>query len=175
MADHGAVRVVSQLSPAQCDKMMHLVNHCAVWNADQCLVVDVNRSSRLSLNSKGYVQIKVPTDPDHCLQVYRTPTLCQNKKVQLHQLVMWTASLEGVHLHRSFITEASLEMSHLCGNKACANENHLWPEPSSVNKSRNFCEVVVVVNETVLNVCRHVPRCVLTQHKRDRALKLKWT
>jgi hypothetical protein len=44
-----------------------------------CQLVNVTKSSRASLNQKGYVQIKT------C-----TPGM-PNEKVQLHQLLIWTS------------------------------------------------------------------------------------
>jgi hypothetical protein len=115
----------------------------------QCRQIDISQSTRLSLNLKGYVQIKTcsPGSP--------------NEKVQLHQLLIW----EHPNLdHRAFvrhnIANTRLEASHLCHNKKCTNPWHLWLEPSEVNKSRRYCEVSIVVSKRRLMVCRHEPHCI---------------
>jgi hypothetical protein len=166
-------RAITQLTDQQCDQLMAVVLACATEDDDGCLLVNVDRSTRLSANAKDYVQIKIPVDPKHPLAEYRQAATCTNKKVQLHQLVMWTATLDGEHLFRPAIKEAELEISHLCSQKNCANSQHMWPETSSVNKSRNYCEVVIEVNGTLRNVCRHMPRCVATKSKKDNVLRFR--
>ena len=163
---NGVVRVVSQLTQVQTDDLMAVVAACATPNDDGCLVVDINRNTRLSLNEKEYVQIKIKPDKDNPVADHQTPAACKNKKVLLHQLVMWVYDLEGVFIHRPYIAAGRLEMSHLCSVKTCANPNHLYAEESAVNKSRNYCPVVVYINDKLVPQCKHSPRCITTQHKK---------
>ena len=168
-----AFRTVTELTAYQCTALMALVTENTVLNGDLCMPVDVYGSKKFSLNTKGYLQLKVPYDPNHFLMEYRLPGTCTNKKVQLHQLVMWMAELEGVFLHRAAIEGGELELSHLCGLKTCANSNHIWPETSACNKSRNYCEVVINVDGVLFNICRHHPRCIATEAKQQGAMQLK--
>jgi len=63
------------------------------------------------------------------------------------------------------------ELSHLCHNKFCTNLEHLVPEPSSTNKSRNYCPVVIRINRKFYWHCKHQPRCLLTVNAVESALK----
>jgi hypothetical protein len=167
-----ARRVVAGLSPAQCTSLTATTAACCTPDENGCLVIDVDQSSRLSLNGKGYVQIKVPFDPNHHDPEMRTAAACKNKKVQLQQLVLWMHALGGSYPNRQQIEEAKLEVSHLCHNKLCANPNHLALEDSLTNKSRNYCEVVVRLRQVPFSICRHRPRCVATRAKLEAALPL---
>jgi hypothetical protein len=168
-----AFRIVTVLSERQCAELQELVAAAtAPRNDDGCLLVDVSSSPRLSTNAKGYVQLKVPVDAKHKRTSHQKASSCTNKKVQLHQLVMWMSELEGTFFQRHMIENGGNEVSHLCSKKNCANGDHLWAESSSVNKSRNYCEVVVSVNGTLLDICRHMPQCIATSEKKRNALRL---
>lgn len=166
-------RAVTLLSDTQCADLMALITSCQTRNASGCKLVDVRRSSRLSQNEKGYVQLKVPYECNHRLEEFRSARACTNKKVQLHQLVMWMHQEDGLHPYRKDIAAGKLELSHLCHNKCCANPMHLVPETSSINKSRSYCEVVVKVNGALANICRHVPRCIATEDKVSNAVQIE--
>lgn len=109
-------------------------------------------------------------------------------KFQLHQLVakraliQWSgdeAHAEHVKAFHKYFAEvgvkdaerAAYEMSHLCLNKLCTNPEHLWPEPSPINKSRDYCPVVVYINDEIHGHCTHEPKCVATTHKKSVAFK----
>jgi len=66
---------------------------------------------------------------------------------------------------------ASYELSHLCHNKACTNPEHLYPEASDTNKSRDYCPVVIYINGTIHNHCRHAPACIQTAARKAQAFK----
>lgn len=71
-------RVVEQLSERTLEELMTLVSqHTGPPTLDGCLPVNVQASNRFSLNSKGYVQIKVRSNR---YQKFIAP----NTKVQLH-------------------------------------------------------------------------------------------
>jgi hypothetical protein len=113
--------------------------------------VNVNLSRLLSLNGKGYVQIKVPHHPS------------PNKKVQLHQLVAWMHSdLEQREILRAAIHGGHKEISHLCKQKRCMNPSHLMAESCAANKSRNGCPAVIRINGTLHPCCKHKPKCIPT-------------
>jgi hypothetical protein len=164
-------RIVTKLSGVQLDALSDIVSSCAS-HSGTCVMVNVTASPKLSVNSKGYVQLKVPLDPTHPDSDFRTPSKCKNKKVQLHQLVAWLAVKDEAHLHRAAILEGKNEVSHLCHEKACANPDHLTTESSFINKSRSFCEVIVLVNGQAKSICRHNPKCVVTSRVLARAIKL---
>ncbi len=124
-----------------------------------CFIVKIG--GRMSLNSKGYVQIavKTPYNPND--------QTSPDKKVQLHQLMAWNTS-------RSFqynIASGVGEVSHLCHNKLCCNGKHLTYEGVAYNKSRNNCPVVIAINEVYVSCCKHEPRCIASPLKKLEAIQ----
>ena len=163
-------RTVARLSDRQL-RVAHKVIQRTSSAVGSCLVVNVGGDTKLSLNRKGYVQIKVTPDPTHEDPFFHSAGSCTNTKVQLHQLVGWMHEEEGEFVFRQGIRAGDLELSHLCHNKACANPYHLTLEDSFTNKSRNYCEAMVIINGEEHSVCRHKPRCVITDRIRERALR----
>lgn len=154
-----AIRVVTTLSPTELAHCQHVIN-CAKFKLEgDCRLIDASPRNGLglSLNQKGYVQIKVSGDDP-------------NKKVQLHQFIAWQHP-DPVRREqlREAIKHTTLEISHLCNNKSCANPDHLFAETSARNKERNTCEVVVKLNEKLYDICRHEPKCVRTKRVLERA------
>ena len=163
-------RAITELSEFQIHALMDVVHSSSTSNQDDCLTVNVSSSTKLSRNQKGYVQLKVPVDVDHHLDIYHTAKTCTNKKVQLHQLIAWMATDErGEYRFREQIAAATLEVSHLCHNKQCANPSHLHLEDSYTNKSRGFCECIIYVGGIEQDICRHNPKCVVTSDVRSKA------
>ena len=141
--------VVSRLEPSTLEICLSLVKSCTRLAASGCHLVDITQSTRLSCNSKGYVQVKTcsPLKP--------------NEKVQLHQLLIWChPDIDHQGFVRSNISNTKLEVSHLCHSKTCANPRHLWLEASGINKSRRYCEVWILVSSKKHLICRHRPQCI---------------
>lgn len=128
----------------------------------------IQDTNSFSLNTKGYVQVN-----SSCLD-HQDPWVTRNTKFQLHQLVAHRASIvdrnpavppEFANAFRRYFDEAAVqgapwcnhELSHLCRNKNCTTVVHLWPEPSNVNKSRNYCQVVIQINGQLHTCCSHQP------------------
>lgn len=146
-----AARVVTELSEDQLSSCLAIASGAAQTAPSGCVVVDTQRHKALSRNSKGYVQIKV----------YGAAA---NKKVQLHQLVVWCHPDLGQRTtFRSAIRDGTLEISHLCKKKDCMNPQHFVAESCAANKLRNGCSVVVCFNGQFYSCCRHAPpACVAT-------------
>lgn len=148
------MRVAAELSDEQLTRALTHASRTALKSSfGDCLCVRVDKSPKLSLNLKGYVQIKVDGHEN------------KNKKVQLHQAVVWMHSdPEKRILFRHAITNkaSELEISHLCRDKTCMNENHFVAEPVSANKSRNGCAVAIRIHDVVYPCCPHAPKCVPT-------------
>lgn len=126
-------------------------------NHPDCKDVDIKAHTCLSLNQKGYVQIKTNS--------HGKP----NEKVQLHQLVLWNHSNPQTReLSRKLILTRGYEVSHLCHNPLCTEAEHLWTEKSEVNKSRRYCEVNFSFNGILFSVCRHTPKCIFTAEKEQK-------
>ncbi len=53
--------------------------------------------------------------------------------------------------------EPGLEISHLCGNKLCLAESHLWAETHKINLSRVHCHTQRLCRD--INGNPHVPPC----------------
>lgn len=162
-------RVVTSLTEDKLRELTQLVQNCTgACVGEDCNAINVNRSTHLSVNSKGYVQIKVKTPND------KGDTSSPNLKVQLHQLLAWTHPDEDMRVHlRAAIETKTMEISHLCGNKRCTTPSHLCAEDSWANKTRITCEVAIYVDGVEYQICRHEPRCILTTDKRRQALRLK--
>lgn len=153
--------MIASLSTQIQKDCLALVNGCIgkSSNHEDCKDINVNASTRLSLNQKGYVQIKTnnPEKP--------------NEKVQLHQLILWNHPDHQTRtLCRTLIVTSGNEVSHLCHNPLCATAEHLWAEESEINKSRRWCEINVVHSRTLLAVCRHSPKCIFTLKKQRNML-----
>lgn len=144
----------------------------------------------LSLNQKGYVQIRGTIALDGPRVRGRLPPhpwIEAKTKFQLHQVIAMHAASRpqeaGIseELRRSFLQYFEekgvqgtpffgYELSHLCHQKACTNPSHLYPESSGVNKSRNGCEITIKINGNFYPCCRHAPRCIASEEKLREAL-----
>jgi hypothetical protein len=122
-----------------------------------------NVTGPLSLNAKGYIQVKVPdSNPNH--------------KVIAHTVVVYDRPHYPLDLVRLAERDAGLahwEVSHRCRNKRCIKPSHLVVESSACNKSRTYCEVVIYINGIQQSVCRHTPRCKVTQEIINRAYRFQ--
>jgi len=144
-------RVVTELSEEQLLSCKSIAEKASAPADEQCLKVDIKRNTALSKNEKGYVQIKVRGHSNH------------NKKVQLHQLVAWMhPDSKKQALLREAILSGKKEISHLCKQKVCMNPDHLVPESSATNKSRNNCTTIIRINDKVFPCCKHSPQCIPT-------------
>lgn len=157
-------RVISTLSPTKQRELLRIVESSIMNTTPEgCFLVNVG--GRLSLNSKGYVQIaaKTPNKPYDA-----TPS---NLKVQLHQIVAWNAS--DPNLQQTFqqaILNGTGEVSHRCHEKRCCNYRHLCIESSQYNKSRNSCPVVININDRQVSCCKHIPKCIPNELSKASAL-----
>jgi Zinc-binding loop region of homing endonuclease len=140
-------RVVEGLTPKQHKELLELIaTRTQPPTPDGCLLVSpIN--GRFSLNSKGYVQIKV-AKLDNSLTT-------SNSKVQLHQIMAWNSSDTTL---QSCIRSTKLEISHLCQFKNCANDKHLVAETSFQNKQRWTCPCIVYIARVEKLNCVHGPR-----------------
>ena len=103
-------RAVKWLTDTQLEACLAVAKGSAPHSSDGygCLLVNPSRSSKLSLQAKGYVQIKVDGHAN------------PNKKVQLHQLVAWQHPDLARRLElRAAIRDGLQEISHLCKQKRC--------------------------------------------------------
>jgi len=94
--------------------------------------------------------------------------------VQLHQLLLaWNHHQPTQQsLLRAAILGRDLEISHLCGNKTCANVNHLCAETSSSTTNVvGGCPVVIFINEKMFMCCKCQPACVPTAEKVHSAIR----
>lgn len=158
-------RVVKTMSAEKHQELLNLIrNVSSEQTEDGCIKVPTG--GRFSTNKKGYIQIKVKT-PNNSAD--STPP---NMKVQLHQLVAWNHpdETERSKLQQA-ITEGTMEISHLCPNKNCANPQHLCAEDSYTNKTRWGCMVVIYINEKEYPCCKHKPHCVPSPELRNEALR----
>lgn len=73
----------------------------------------------------------------------------QNKTVLLHHLVWYAKTGQ---------TSWTGDISHLCGNTKCMNQDHLVCEDHLTNMSRIYCQWVKKVPNHVHN-CAHQPKC----------------
>lgn len=152
-------RAVCDIPQANVDRMLREVKLAIVDSPDDCCPVDVSKQRSLSLNTKGYVQIKVYYGSKDKKK--------QNKKVQLHQLVAYHHPDPVAQQNfRTAICDGVLEISHLCGNKLCANPTHLCMESSHKNKCRWTCPVVIYINDVEKPCCPHSPMCIPTAESR---------
>lgn len=158
-----AERVVTTLSSEKIAELKKLVNQNCAANAYGCLEV-TNVTGRFSKNAKKYIQIKVKTPRSS------TDTTSTNSKVQLHQLIAWShPDAAKRETFRAAIRSGDGEVSHLCGNKCCANPDHLTIEDSYTNKTRWGCPVVIKINKQLHPCCKHLPLCIATAEKIDTA------
>lgn len=153
-------RVVTTLGAQKLKELKDLIKGSfpRVLATSQCQIVSVRTNTRLSLNAKDYVQIRVKSQS-------KADNTHSNTKVQLHQLVAWTHSDPSKRLvFQNAIQHSNLEISHLCHRKDCCNEDHLVAEDSLTNKSRNYCPVVVRIDHAstfeYLDICRHTIKCI---------------
>jgi hypothetical protein len=117
--------------------------------------------TRYSTNQKGYVQIKTSYGSAENT----------NEKVQLQQLLLWFHPDEQ---HRAFARNSlmaappgeKLEAAHLCNFKLCTNPVHIWLEPGSTNKSRNYCPVWTTIDDKWYFTCDHQPQCIYTSRSK---------
>jgi len=160
-------RVVTTLSSAKHSELIKLVNDNNKANTYACLEI-TNVTGRFSQNAKGYIQIKVKTPH------LSTDTSKTNTKVQLHQLIAWNhPDAEKRDIFRDAIQKGEKELSHLCGNKRCANPDHLAIEDSFTNKSRWGCPAVIIINNKQYPCCKHKPSCIATAEQIKTALTYK--
>lgn len=155
-------KVAPQIPAAERARIRYEIKAASVVSDDDdCVVVNHNLQKSMSLNSKGYVQIKVFYGSKDKKK--------QNTKVQLHQFLAYWHPFpdEKVSaLFRAAIDQGGIEISHLCNRKNCANPSHLWPESSFHNKSRWMCPVSIYINGVEKPCCPHKPRCVPTAASR---------
>jgi len=153
------VRVVCELDQAQLNASIEIARKAAIIDDCGCHLVSITKHKALSLNKKGYVQMKVK-DPN------------PNKKVQLHQLVCWMHPEPETQVRfRSAIRDGGLEISHLCKKKECMNPAHFVAESSAANKARNGCIATIRINGKFYPCCKHVPQCVPNAEDKATALE----
>lgn len=147
-------RVVVGLSREKHEELITLIQSKASPPTDDgCVIVSIG--GRISKNAKGYIQIKVK-NPDDATD--KTPP---NTKVQLHQLIVWNHPDKDKRAKfQQVIMDQSLEISHLCPNKNCANPEHFCAEDSFTNKTRWGCPVVIYINGQEYSCCKHNPKCI---------------
>ncbi len=139
------LRVVETLSPEQHKAIADLVTaNTLPPTPDGCLLLR-HITGPFSLNSKKYVQIKVPK--------LNNPKTNANSKVQLHQFIAWNS--QDTSLRNA--SKMKLEISHRCQFKHCANPQHLTAETSYKNKCRWTCPCIVMVNGKERLNCLHGP------------------
>jgi hypothetical protein len=175
--------IVNRLSAEELARLVQrILEHCTADDYDRYLNVPT-KGHGFSQNRKGYSQLASAVALPGGSYNSKTPHLQipQNTKFQVHHIMgLHVSRLDPVSLVASgfspddsrifqkYFAERGLvgsdwykyELSHRCNNKQCANPHHYFPEPSAVNKSRNFCEVLVKVNGKKLWCCRHKPRCI---------------
>lgn len=152
-------RVVVGMTDSEHSQLMRKIVAAATQNELECKLIS-SVTGVFSRNAKGYIQLRVKG----------------NTKAQLHQVVTWNhpdADMRGQFRHA--IEHGSEEISHLCNNKACVNPNHFFPEDSATNKSRNYCECVIFIDDKMHKCCRHEPKCVITKKVLERALRINTT
>jgi hypothetical protein len=104
--------------------------HCWIWNG---------------ATTSGYPSVSVRLD--------RTSAR-SSKKIQMHQVAA-SYSKERWPLYKTRMPHAS----HRCHRNLCMKPNHLVWESQNNNKSREFCPCWKIVNDRVVKICTHSPKC----------------
>ncbi len=130
--------------------------------------------SRLSFNIRGYPQLKV-------VKVANDTQESQvNKftKVLVHHFAILRSRDRNTVRNASqiFIDDGrfegeKVEISHICYKKLCVNPDHITFETSAINKSRNYCPVIVFINNILYMHCRHNRPCHITTEAKRRAFR----
>ncbi|KAJ3094659.1 hypothetical protein HDU97_007725 [Phlyctochytrium planicorne] len=111
-------RVITTHTHDKIHELSELVNMHTHEQPRGCILLDIAGSRRFSVNSKGYVQIAVKRPFDKPVKTY------SNTKLQLHQLVAWTAPDDECRkafqnaITQKFDGNGALEFCQLCHNKA---------------------------------------------------------
>lgn len=139
-----------------------------------------NIKGRFSFNRRDYVQLKVikvlndnqksVTNNNSKVLAYHVAALhhpdinVRNKFIELFQK-------DGMISSNNLDPESKHEVSHLCNNKLCVNPEHFAPESSSINKSRNYCQVLIFINNQRRSCCKHKPSCLADLDKISNTFK----
>lgn len=129
---------------------------------------------RISYNKRGYPQLKVvkkPNDPEESHTTPNTKVLAyhlsalRNPDNNIKDFVVRVLRGGG------YVGSVRHEISHCCNNKRCVNPTHMVAESCKINKSRNYCPVVVYINNVVRAHCHHVPPCIPNEEHRQKAFR----
>lgn len=121
---------------------------------------------QLSKGEGAYPTVKIRLTSTDCL--------AKLEKLDRDQVTIFKKSQESVPLDLHRLAAMShdwnalerygkgqmLVASHLCHNRQCFNPAHLNFESTDTNRSRDFCEVWILVHGIPVNVCYHTPKCL---------------